>query len=335
MTTHLRPIASLCAALLLTQGCATPPEPPPRLVIDNPLHDFGAVDNRVNVEHRFTLANQGDGPLRFKIVDHHPPKATCACQKWTIHDAILPPGAEGKFAAKLYPRGLTGVVEKEYILTSNDPELPELPLLLRADARKLATYPETVDLGRLATDSEETVRIAFETDLEPRFKASDVNCSVPFIRPKIVSDPKGKTVGVWLKTRPPMPEGPIEGVLEVRGNDRVEPVWKIAVTGEVRKPLKIDPDRIVLSKAAGDQPQRFFVECRGLRPFRAPKLEVSTPGAGVRFAGVGFKFYRYEITNLVASAVREDDRVTVRTDIDGMRESVLPICVGCGCGEKE
>ena len=76
----------LFGALLLG---AQEDEASPRAVLVDPVHDVGKVDYGTEVEHTFSIRNEGDAPLELLSAD-----STCACAVLD-YDEKIDPGETG------------------------------------------------------------------------------------------------------------------------------------------------------------------------------------------------------------------------------------------------
>lgn len=77
-------------------------------------HDFGTINEGVEVEHDFVFKNTGTQPLIISDA-----KASCGCTipEWT-KDPVMP-GQEGKLKVKYNSEGRQGVIHKTVNVTAN------------------------------------------------------------------------------------------------------------------------------------------------------------------------------------------------------------------------
>lgn len=99
----------------------------PRLVVDEPVYDFGTVTPDHKVTHRFLLTNAGTADLTLGE-----PRITCACTTAMVQDHGLAPGASTWLDVTFDPASERGEVERQLLVVSDDPLAPELPVRYRA-----------------------------------------------------------------------------------------------------------------------------------------------------------------------------------------------------------
>ena len=126
---HRRRLACFCALGVVLAGAlraaADEPEPVPRVEVDDPVHDFGTVEQGTVVEHVFKLRNTGRAALR---VDHV--KGTCACTVGVATGEAIVPGDEAWVTVQLDTGRLAGHTTKTATIYTNDPATPTVPVTL-------------------------------------------------------------------------------------------------------------------------------------------------------------------------------------------------------------
>lgn len=98
----------------------------PRLVCDDPVHDFGTVDGKTPASHTFQIRNDGDADLVIKKVH-----APCGCTTFRLENKTLAPGAELALPVTLSLSGRKGPQQKSVYLETNDPATPTLQITMR------------------------------------------------------------------------------------------------------------------------------------------------------------------------------------------------------------
>jgi rhodanese-related sulfurtransferase len=93
----------------------------PKIVVDNPVYDFGEIKEGVIVEHAFVIKNEGDAPLVFTRKPH----TSCGCTVAALSKEVLQPGESLKLVATFDSSGFGGRhVRKEIRVYTNDPQNP-------------------------------------------------------------------------------------------------------------------------------------------------------------------------------------------------------------------
>ncbi len=145
--THPRRLACvwLLGASLLPPARLLADEPAPRAVVDAAVHDFGAVERGVDVEHVFRIRNRGTAPLR---VDHV--KSTCACTVGVATGEAIAPGDEAWVTVRLDTARLAGRTTKTATVYTNDPSATALAVTLTGQVlTDLVVHPTPLYLGHV------------------------------------------------------------------------------------------------------------------------------------------------------------------------------------------
>lgn len=135
----------------------------PRLVVPEPVFDFGAVPNVGKVDHRFLLRNSGTEPLEIRGID-----TSCGCTVANAPDQIIEPGRETYVDARFFLQGYIGVQSNTLTITSNDPDTPTFDLVLTGIAlQTLEINPPMLSLGRIPPNDRVHTRELSVTTPEP------------------------------------------------------------------------------------------------------------------------------------------------------------------------
>ncbi len=97
--------------------------PHPKVVIAEPVYEFGIMKMGDSGKHTFVVRNEGEAPLRLGE-----PRSTCQC---TVSEAAknqIPPGGEGTITLEWEPTSPTENFDKGAFISTNDPEMPEIAL---------------------------------------------------------------------------------------------------------------------------------------------------------------------------------------------------------------
>lgn len=95
-----------------------------KIVFNELKYDFGKVEEGVELTHIFKFKNTGDGILIINNVN-----AGCGCTGVKLGDKKeYSQGEEGEINVSFKTQGRTGLQSKNVIVTTNDPEMPEIIL---------------------------------------------------------------------------------------------------------------------------------------------------------------------------------------------------------------
>lgn len=117
----------------------------PRIVCDEPTHDFGEAVSSSLVEHDYVVRNAGDTSLEILSV-----RASCGCTAVNASQNLVRPGETATIHARLDLSGRSGLQMKTITVTCNDPQNPSFQLVLRGTAvRPLTANPPAVYFGSI------------------------------------------------------------------------------------------------------------------------------------------------------------------------------------------
>ena len=98
----------------------------PRMVIDQPLWNFGGVTNLAELTHDFVISNAGDATLEISSV-----VSSCnACLRAAVEKNKIPPGGKTVLHSQLDLRLLSGNISRAIMVDCNDPQSPSIVLEL-------------------------------------------------------------------------------------------------------------------------------------------------------------------------------------------------------------
>ena len=308
----IRQAGAILAALWMgLPATAQTSEPQPVLVCEEKEYDFGAVDNLRVVEHAFTIHNAGTADLHVKFVDPKPSGATCKCQRQTLAETNVPPGAVESFSARFDLTGLKGAQRKEYVFESDDLVQPVVTVALQGLATEVLSL-SPASLGDISLDACATgfAHLAFNSTNV--FLPYRVTNESPYFTVRLVPPARENYYEVRVITRPPLPEGEIKDEIQVTTDYSWAPVVRVPVTATGVKPITATPPVLYLNASTQAVSREIFIRCRdgvlGVENIVSPR-----PSIGINVTGAGRNVYRLEVTNLVASSDLNDASIRVLT----------------------
>jgi hypothetical protein len=99
--------------------------------MDAEEYQFGTVKEGENVEHTFTITNDGKSTLYIRKV-----KGSCSCTVVQPEKHELAPGESTTMKAIFRTHGKTGGQTRTSDVITNDPERPKVTLILKGDVLK-------------------------------------------------------------------------------------------------------------------------------------------------------------------------------------------------------
>src|SRR4030067_3357442 len=106
----------------------------PKIVVQQPLHDFGDIVQGEKVQHNFIVTNTGGDALIITNV-----RASCGCTAALPDKKELAPGESTNIKVEFNSTGRIGKQDKIVYVTSNDKENPEIQLKFTGNVVKQET----------------------------------------------------------------------------------------------------------------------------------------------------------------------------------------------------
>ena len=101
---------------------------PPKLRLEETVHDFGTITKGAQVPYSFQIHNVGGENLVIKGVE-----GTCGCAVINIKDKVIEPGKTGELEVVLDSATENGYVRQQLTVDSNDPRHPETQIRITAN----------------------------------------------------------------------------------------------------------------------------------------------------------------------------------------------------------
>jgi len=109
--------------------------PPPQIVVETAVHDFGDIDPGSKNTGQFQFSNQGQGVLEIKKI-----QSTCGCTVPELKKRTYLPGESGTITVTFHPGLRSGHVSKSLYILSNDKAHPKAPLTIKANVVQKISY---------------------------------------------------------------------------------------------------------------------------------------------------------------------------------------------------
>jgi len=250
-------VAILFAAVIATATVARADSaaagPQPRLVLVNPVYNFGTVLGGPPIKHTFTIRNEGKGELIIGQV-----MASCGCTAAKPATMRLAPGHSTQIAVQVDSSVLHGESVHTVSILTNDPKMPDAELKLVGIVQlQVTATPAEVDFGKVPRGGV-VARTLVLTPYNPAgFKIGDIknqNSSIKIERtPTVVP---GNGVELKLTMDKPTQVGPFVDTIDIPTN-RVE--VNVSAFGAVTGELAINPPQVSFGIVQSNQPATRLV----------------------------------------------------------------------------
>ena len=227
-----------------------PNGPPPKIIFEQPTHDFGSVAPGSANPCKFKFANKGEGVLKISDVTK-----TCGCTVFTLDKKEYAPGEDGVIDAMYNADKGSGIRTRHLYVMSNDPVNPRIELTIKATiTQKIAYEPERLEYmlkGEKAGTMDLTLRSVDDQNFAiTSFGSTGDAVSADF-------DPNKKAVKFVLKTKIDVQKAGTNnnGQIEIKTSHPECPTVNVPFSVLAR--LKVDPPAInILNAEAGKAVER-------------------------------------------------------------------------------
>ncbi len=244
----------------------------PRLGVDEPVSDFGSVEQGTPVTHVFQLKNTGDATLRISNV-----KSSCGCTAAVVSEHDVPPGGEARVLATLDTSRVAGRTTKVLSVYSDDPQVPVAALTLTGNVlADLTLTPSPVYLGRIRRGETVTREIVIRPG---RPLGTDtvraVGGELSGLQTRLDVAPDG-TQRLILGLGTDVPLGRFTRELRLETTSARQPVIVLPVFGSIEGDVVVLPSQVSFGVArAGASPERrLLIRNRGLQPLTVRRVSV-------------------------------------------------------------
>jgi len=298
----------------------------PHLVVDEPVFDFGTVDQGTPVEHVFRLPNRGDGDLH---VDHV--KSSCGCTVAVVSDRVVGPNGEARVAVSFDTGRVAGRTTKTITVYTDDPNASATALSLTGVvAVDLAVTPTPLYLGRVRRGEAVRREVVIAPGREGgSFVVDRIEHVPPALRARLEARPDGPGQRLVVELDRDVPLGRFNETLTLRTTSPRQPVITLPVLGSVEGDVVVLPPQVTFGVTRGGETaaRELYVRNRGARP-----VTVTGVAAPVRVASCTVSTVEdgqeYRVTVRLRDGLppgRIEAAVEIFTDHPDERRLVVPL----------
>jgi hypothetical protein len=197
------------------------------LVVDAPTADAGTVQRGAIVTKEFIVKNTGSAMLR--IIDVKP---GCGCTLAKF-DRTIPPGGQGKIVLTIDTKSFRTAISKSAVVSSNDPNTPELSLIVVANVKGFVRAQPSEFLRIQTAKGQPGVAEVTLVSENAAFKPTGVTTTESYLRAILVPDPEPGKWKLMVTSEPTAPAGPLNGTVTVKTGIAEEPEFRLPMSGVV------------------------------------------------------------------------------------------------------
>src|SRR5947199_2854938 len=269
---HL-PLLTLIGLVVALAGMPARAADGPQLVIDEPVFDFGTVEQGTSVEHTFRLRNAGHAELRLEDV-----KRAWGWLAGLASVSEIPPGGEGRVNIVRDTTRITGHTTKVITVYTNDPGAPSAGLALNGSVTTdIVAAPSPLYLGKLRRGEavEREIRV---TPGRPgaSYEVTAVEHTNPALRTSLERLPDGAGQRIVVTLEPHMPLGRFNDQLVLRTTSPRQSSLGVSVFGSVEGDVVVLPPQVTfgLARPGMTTERDLYIRNRGTHPLAVTAVSV-------------------------------------------------------------
>ncbi|MBU1053434.1 MAG: DUF1573 domain-containing protein [Proteobacteria bacterium] len=251
--------------------------PEPKIVFEELEYDFGIAGPEESISHSFIFTNEGILPLTINKVS-----TDCGCTAAVVSEKVIPSDGIGEIRAVFETRRYEGEQEKHITVYSNDPEAPEIELIIKGVIKRdVAVVPQginfgDVERGKTAIGSVRLLQLSSQklvlekVDADKRYFEVETS---PFTE----DNSRGFNIHVTLK--PDVPVGRLNDVITIHTNLKKRPRIDVAVWANILGRIRVEPGALSFgSVGKGDKfSKAISVSASDGTTFQIVKIECDLP----------------------------------------------------------
>jgi len=250
----------------------------PKIQFDQTVYDFGKTSQVASVSGAFKFKNTGDGLLKLE-----PPKPTCGCTVAELKPDTLLPGATGELPFTLNLGLYRATLEKHIAVRSNDPQTPEVSLIIKVDYTPLYDISPMALAPKLAFGVNEAEQFATitRTDGKP-LRLERLVTSKPWITATVAPSAEAEETAARIRVAVQR-EGPPrrfnEFVQVYVAEQTNTPVSSIYVFGQIMGEVSLSPEALYWSitdaaNTAAERPEASVLRLVTIRSADGKAMEL-------------------------------------------------------------
>lgn len=282
-------VPALATAAQATAGDS----PRPVMEVAEKIVDLGDLSVNSKQDGVFIVRNTGKAPLEIREV-----RPTCGCTV-ADYDRTVPPGGAGRITATLDTTGFLGPISKAIMVFTNDPEVPQVNLVLKANVR---TYVDVLPRPLLRFNvlqgepaSDKVVLVA-ESDAEFRLLGVEgTGAGIEVAARELKGDERipergGSQWELTVTIPADAPEGMLNRRLLVRTSSAKAPEVQVTISGVVRPIVQIIPGEVNFGQVSSQHPigrNLVLISNRQGHEMKIAKAEVDNAAFSVETTQMG------------------------------------------------
>jgi len=258
----------------------------PRIQFEQTVYDFGQTSQVATVSGVFKFKNVGDGILKVE-----PPKPSCGCTVAELKPDTLQPGETGELPFT-FSLGLSrATLEKHIAVRSNDPQMPEVSLTIKADYTPLYEINPMTITPQLAFGVNAATQFTTltRTDGKP-LRLERLVASKPWITAQVGAGDKSDatTANIQVVVQREGPPRRFSEFVQIYAAEQTNaPVASIYVYGQIMGEVSLSPEALYWSitdttNAPSERPEALVLRRVTIRSADGKAIELKNPQSSIK-----------------------------------------------------
>lgn len=219
--------------------------PWPVVVAEEVLYEFGKMSIGTELEHIFTIVNEGEADLELV-----PGKPTCKCTAFTVANSTVKPGESTELTVRWKGKFKDSTFQHGGPVYTNDPEKPEVRFVVKGivDANLDVLPEEMWSVGEVVGNEPGTMSGVVLSRVHESFSITEMKCesphvsfeSFPLTEDELASYDAVSGFSIKVDVDAAMPPGPLEEKLSISVDIDKAPLT-VTVTANKPGPIRILP----------------------------------------------------------------------------------------------
>lgn len=214
----------------------------PKLVLSDPIFDFGEVAEGAVIEHSFRISNAGDEALKIRKI--HP---ACGCTAVVLDSDTIAPGEGTVIKASFNTSGFQGYKVKTVRLYTNDPEQTSAVLTIQGTVRPdVEVVPPRLHFGNITRGEPQTLSASVLLDPATSLKITEVVSRSKDLEIGTEDVSENGRVGkkVTVTFTPKSKLGSYRNRVEVKTTSVKNPVVNIPIFAYIEGDVSVEPNSL-------------------------------------------------------------------------------------------
>jgi hypothetical protein len=226
-------IAFLILGMVLFTSCSSLKSGDPHMKFQKRVYDFGYAGPEQKIVHTFKFTNGGPKPFEIgKVI------TDCGCTAALVQENLIPPGGKGGIRVVLETPRFEGQLQKQVIVHSNFPEIPDIILTIKGIIKRdVVVVPQGINFGEIKRGDTLGKRVRLLQLSDDRLIVGRVEADKNFyrVRTSWFRGENSRGVEIDISLKPGVPLGVLNDVITLHTNVKKRPRIDVMVWADVKR----------------------------------------------------------------------------------------------------